>query len=295
MGVIEKAVDFMVSIANDSAHGYDQANRWGPDYDCSSLVISAYEQAGVPVKSKGATYTGNMKSIFLACGFKDVTAQVNRSTGAGLQTGDVLLNEQHHTAMYIGGGKLVQASINEKGGIRNGQTGDQTGREIASGAYYNFPWDCVLRYDEQKEESAPIGGAYTVKAGDTLWSLAEEWLGAGYMYPSIITSNNLTSTVLHVGQVLTIPGKTDTSETEGGETVGDTCTVKLPALRSGDTGGYVETMQYLILKNGYSLPKHGPDGEFGDETEAALRQFQKDKGLTVDGVCGEKTWVALLS
>ena len=52
----EKAVTWAIEIANDPAHGYDQDNRWGPDYDCSSLVISAWQQAGVPVKTKGATY-----------------------------------------------------------------------------------------------------------------------------------------------------------------------------------------------------------------------------------------------
>ena len=49
----EKAVTWAIEIANDPAHGYDQDNRWGPDYDCSSLVISAWQQAGVPVKTKG--------------------------------------------------------------------------------------------------------------------------------------------------------------------------------------------------------------------------------------------------
>ena len=88
----EKAVTWAIEIANDPAHGYDQDNRWGPDYDCSSLVISAWQQAGVPVKTKGATYTGNMKSVFLSCGFKDVTSKVNLSTGSGMKRGDVLLN-----------------------------------------------------------------------------------------------------------------------------------------------------------------------------------------------------------
>ena len=63
----EKAVTWAIEIANDPAHGYDQDNRWGPDYDCSSLVISAWQQAGVPVKTKGAYNTKSMKSFFLSC------------------------------------------------------------------------------------------------------------------------------------------------------------------------------------------------------------------------------------
>ena len=135
----EKAVTWAVGIANDDSHGYDQgANRWKQDYDCSALVIQAWEQAGVPVKTAGATYTGNMKKIFLANGFADVTKSVNLTTGTGLQRGDVLLKEARHTAMSIGSGQIVQASINEKGGTTGGRIGDQTGREIWTRSYYNY-------------------------------------------------------------------------------------------------------------------------------------------------------------
>ena len=143
---IDKAVEWAVATAENPAHGYDQAHRFGPDYDCSSFVISAWEAAGVPVKQAGATYTGNMYAAFVKCGFANVTPNVNLYTGAGLKSGDVLLNVKNHTEMYIGDGKVVKASINEKGTITGGQTGDQNGREICVGNYYNYPWDYVLRY-----------------------------------------------------------------------------------------------------------------------------------------------------
>lgn len=154
MSKINNAVNWAVDIANNPAHGYDQTHRWGPDYDCSSLLIQAWENAGVPVRSAGATYTGNMKNIFLAKGFKDVTASVNLATGAGLQKGDIVLNIVNHTAMCISSEthQLVMASINEKGTVTGGRTGDQTGGEIKTRTYYNYPWDCVLRY---AGESAP--------------------------------------------------------------------------------------------------------------------------------------------
>ena len=74
---INTAVEWALQIANDNSHGYDQGNRWGPDYDCSSLLIQAWENAGVPVKSGGASYTGNMYDVFIACGFTDVTSSVD--------------------------------------------------------------------------------------------------------------------------------------------------------------------------------------------------------------------------
>lgn len=157
---IEKAVTWALQIAQDPAHGYDQTRRWGPDYDCSSLMVSAWQQAGVPVKDAGATYTGNMAPVFLRCGFEDVTAEINLNTGAGLQRGDVLLNVRHHTAMSIGGGQIVHASINEKGKATGGKSGDQTGREICVRNYYQYPkgWQKVLRYVGTGEKVSQKGG-----------------------------------------------------------------------------------------------------------------------------------------
>lgn len=148
MSVVEKAVKQMEAWAQDNSHGYDQIYRWGEkgDYDCSAAVIQACENAGIPVKTGGATYTGNMLSVFKRCGFVDVTAQVNRTTGSGLVRGDVLLNTTHHAAMYCGNGKEVEASINEKGTATGGKPGDQTGREFLIRSYRNYPWTHILRY-----------------------------------------------------------------------------------------------------------------------------------------------------
>lgn len=146
--IINDAVQYIINIAYDDTHGYDQIYRWNEygDFDCSSLVISSWQQAGVPVKSEGATYTGNMYNIFLKCGFKDVTDSVDLNNAQGMQYGDVLLNHIHHTAMYIGNNKICEAAINEKGTATGGKPGDQTEQEIRINSYRNYPWDCVLRY-----------------------------------------------------------------------------------------------------------------------------------------------------
>ena len=205
MTIPEKAADFCYDVAVDDSHGYDQGSRWGnPDYDCSALVIDAYKRAGVPLQS---TYTGNMRSDFLNHGFV-IPLNVNLQTGAGLQIGDVLLNEKSHTAIYIGDGKIVQASCNEFGGVTGGKPGDQTGYEINVHAYYNFPWDCCLRY-VKKDDPTPAptpAGTYTVKSGDTLWGIAEKFYGEGSAYILIKQANNMTSDMIYPGQVLIIPG-----------------------------------------------------------------------------------------
>lgn len=203
MTVPEKAVQWALEIAGDNAHGYDQGSRWGPDYDCSSLVISAYRQAGVPLES---TYTGNMRADFLRRGFADVTNSVNLAAGAGLRPGDVLLNETHHTAMYVGNGQLVEATGNEAGKVTGGKTGDQTGREIAVNPYRNYGqgWDCVLRYQSPEEQP----DTYTIQRGDTLWGIAQ---AHGMSVYELARINNLhLDDTIYPGQVLTL--KTPTEE-----------------------------------------------------------------------------------
>jgi len=150
---INDACALAVAIADDPAHGYSQANRWGPDYDCSSFLIHVWQSVGVPVRDAGASYTGNMKAAFLDCGFADVTAFVNLVTGEGCEAGDILLNERSHTAMSLGNGQMVWASTSDG----HPEPGDQTGKEIRTGAFYSYPWDCCLRYMGNETISKPAG------------------------------------------------------------------------------------------------------------------------------------------
>lgn len=68
-----------------------------------------------------------------------------------------------------------------------------------------------------------------------------------------------------------------------------------PTLRNGDRGDAVKEAQTLLIGKGYSCGKQGADGIFGKNTEAAVRQFQTENGLTADGVIGAATWAALTS
>lgn len=70
-------------------------------------------------------------------------------------------------------------------------------------------------------------------------------------------------------------------------------TDNLPTLRKGNTGEYVTLLQTKLLQKGYDLGKYGVDGDFGSATLKAVKEFQKDHGLAVDGVVGKNTWAAL--
>lgn len=70
--------------------------------------------------------------------------------------------------------------------------------------------------------------------------------------------------------------------------VTDTAAEASPVLRKGSTGEAVTALQQALIKAGY-----GSLGTFGDETDAAVRKFQADNGLTADGIVGKNTHAAL--
>ena len=71
-----------------------------------------------------------------------------------------------------------------------------------------------------------------------------------------------------------------------------TISVNLPVLKNGSSDTYVKTLQMLLNCNGYSSGT--VDGDFGPNTEKAVKAFQKAKNLTQDGIVGQNTWVAIL-
>ena len=131
--------------------------------------------------------------------------------------------------------------------------------------------------------------------------------------PSSLRTGNMCSLILATGQFEELSGKEYTTKSDylkagdilctktSGHTVivltdGAKAGEKIhPTLRKGDKGSDVANLQKLLMQAGYALPKFGADGDFGDECLNAVKAFQRDKKLTVDGIVGAKTWAALLN
>ena len=61
-----------------------------------------------------------------------------------------------------------------------------------------------------------------------------------------------------------------------------------PTIKKGSTGNPVRRAQKRLTLGGYDTG--GVDGIFGAKTETAVKRFQKDRGLTQDGIVGPNTW-----
>lgn len=145
-------------MAEDPSHGYSQkppSGRWGPDYDCSSLVYAAADKAGYSVGTGNldgkVRFTGTMLKDFKDAGFQ-ILPFANVGLGE-LEVGDILLNLALHAEVYVGEGQTVGAQASETGGY-SGKAGDQTGREIERKPVYEYDkgWDYVLRPPEEPSE-----------------------------------------------------------------------------------------------------------------------------------------------
>lgn len=65
-----------------------------------------------------------------------------------------------------------------------------------------------------------------------------------------------------------------------------------PLLRNGSQGNFVYLLQFILNQYGYNL---SVDGIFGTRTLNAVREFQRNNSLSVDGLVGNNTWKTLLT
>ena len=62
-------------------------------------------------------------------------------------------------------------------------------------------------------------------------------------------------------------------------------------ISKGAKGNITKTLQGLLICNGYGT--NGFDGIFGNGTDSAVREYQSDNGLYVDGIAGKNTFSKL--
>ena len=74
---------------------------------------------------------------------------------------------------------------------------------------------------------------------------------------------------------------------------GDLTIAALVNVRRGARGNLTRIIQRRLRARKYDIGRYGADGIFGNATEKAVRRFQNNNKLTVDGIVGKNTWKAL--
>lgn len=198
---MESALQWAIQTAEDDSHGYSQSNRWGnPDYDCSSFVISALRNAGIPTLN--AETTRNLKANLTAGDFTWIPRGSRALSNTDwLERGDILLSNGH-TEIYLGNRKTV-AAHQDYGYPRSG---DQNGKEISVGNYWYDSsygnWQGVLRYNSGVTDDCTedYAGNYEVisdvnfRTGHGTWSGILEVIPAG----TVVTVTKADGTWAHV-------------------------------------------------------------------------------------------------
>ena len=240
----------------------------------------------------------------------------------------------------------------ENGRYSGGKAGDQTGTEWQIISWYNRPWNCVIRFENQQvaQMIADIARAaakndligYDQNQRTTYWlhlkasnydpaqitiaceadcssGVAANVKATGYRLGiqalkdvSIDAyTGNLRAVLKAAGAIVLTASKYLTSDKyllpgdimlyEGHHTAinldmgsnaswGTSDNPSTPSqknyLSKGDKGTEVKEMQEKLIVCGYSCGSYGADGDFGSGTDSAVRSFQKDYGLTVDGKFG---------
>ncbi len=135
---------------------------------------------------------------------------------------------------------------------------------------------------------APSGGAtYTVKSGDSMSSIAARH---NVSLQALVAANRhiTNASLIYPGQKLTIPGTRPSAPPPPAPTPSQD-------LRKGSQGPDVKWVQDQLVRHGFMTSAQvatGP-GIFGPQTDAAVRAFQRARGLQADGVVGPHTRSAL--
>lgn len=94
------------------------------------------------------------------------------------------------------------------------------------------------------------------------------------------------------------PSTPSTKTTSTASTAATISTTKgvpnMNTIKKGSTGYQVKVAQMLLIGLGYSCGSSGADGDFGNNTQSAVKRYQAVKGLSADGVIGPATWKSLL-
>ena len=146
----------------------------------------------------------------------------------------------------------------------------------------------------QSEAFAVRGGIY-VSGGHTICALEDGARASETLQAAGLSGGD--GTGADIGAIEDPLSQPPADSSPGG---GASCATTLPLLRRGSGGAgsplaeAVRAAQWLLIARGWGCGPDGADGDFGANTQAAVRRYQAARGLEADGIIGPATWRALI-
>ena len=325
--------DLARKAAQNNLVGYDQnqrgtywkhlkASNYDPaqitvkcEADCSSGVAANVKAVGYRLGIKvlqnvsADCYTGNLRAALKTAGFEVLTDSKYLTSDAYLLPGDILLYEGHHTATNLDTGSKAGSSTpgtpvsGDTYTVRSGDTLSEIaaawGVSVSELASYNGIKD-PNKINVGQVIKKPAAGTSTPPAstGNTIVRdgqiHANNFSGAGIETDGIRGANTKKAGIKVLQTALNLDYK-------AGLTVdglwGSKSETALGShyVESGETQYMVTAAEILLMLKGYNPNGVECPGQFGSGLKAAVGQYQKDNGLTVDYICGPATFKSLIA
>ena len=248
-------VNYTSSISADLAYGVNKANEWGADLFISIHFNKAYDSYNGALGSEVCIYSEN-----------DIAQRVvNRLGELGFKNrGQKIrtnLYELKHTKMKAMIVETCFVEATEDVTLYRRLGHDKVGQAIAE----------AIVNDKVSESDTPVKKEEVSKPVQAPVSNTDDWVARLQAECNKQGFSNQ--------KIDGIPGAN---------------TLKgCPTLKKGASGNITKLLQEKLVKLGYST--NGVDGIFGSGTYSAVREFQKTRGLSADGIVGQNTWRKLLN
>ena len=247
--------DSISTSSADLAYGVNKANDWGADLFVSIHFNKAYDSYNGALGSEVCVYSTHV----IAQRVVDALGSLGfKNRGQKIRTG---LYELRNTSMKSMIVETCFVEATEDVALYRRLGHDKVGQAIAE-AIVNGKAVENTTIIQKEEVSNPV--QTTVSTGD-------DW----------------------VARLQTECNKQGFSKQTVDGIPGPATLAGCPTLKKGVQGNITKLLQERLVKLGYST--NGVDGIFGNGTYSAIREFQKTRGLSIDGIVGQNTWRKLLN
>lgn len=283
-----KLADLGRKAANNNLIGYCQGHRltyWqhlkASNYDPSQITVACEADcsSGVAANVKAAGYllkntklqsvstgccTSDLRKALKAAGFIVLTDKKYLTSPDYLLPGDVLLYENHHVATNLDAGS-------KSGGVSENNSGSTA--------------KTTLQDSNVKKGQKWLNSCY----GSTLQKYLREKLTVDGVY-----GEKSRAAAVCVWKDL-CNRKYNTKLDPANKNFLDSCkkAAKKATIRQGASGTFTYLVEFVLSAKGYYFG--AMDASFGSGLTASVKSFQKEKGLTADGVVGPETWYRLFN